>query len=183
MKYFKKLIGKNIYLSPMNEEDVEQYVTWLSDVDVTKGLGNHQKLTTLAGEKRYLQNQTEIGYNFSIVSLKEDRLFGNCSLMDLDFINQTATLGIFIGNEQDRGLGYGMEAITLLLEYGFHELNLENIMLSVYNFNDQAIRCYEKCGFHIFGTRRNCYYFHGKKYNRLYMEILKEEFEKKAISL
>ena len=31
MKYFKKIIGERLYLSPMNPEDAETYVKWLSD--------------------------------------------------------------------------------------------------------------------------------------------------------
>ena len=29
MKYFKKLVGERIYLSPRNSEDVEQFTEWL----------------------------------------------------------------------------------------------------------------------------------------------------------
>ena len=39
MKYFKKFVGKRIYLSPMNIEDAETYVKWLNDFNVTNGLG------------------------------------------------------------------------------------------------------------------------------------------------
>ena len=30
MKYFKKIIGDRIYLSPRNSEDVEQFTQWLN---------------------------------------------------------------------------------------------------------------------------------------------------------
>ena len=30
MKYFKKLVGERIYLSPRNSEDVEQFTEWLN---------------------------------------------------------------------------------------------------------------------------------------------------------
>ncbi len=39
MKYFKKLVGENIYLSPMNVEDAEKYVEWFCDFRVTDGVG------------------------------------------------------------------------------------------------------------------------------------------------
>lgn len=28
MKYFKKLVGERIYLSPLNVEDAEKYIEW-----------------------------------------------------------------------------------------------------------------------------------------------------------
>ena len=40
MKYFKKIVGERLYLSPMNVEDAETYVKWLSDREVTDTLGN-----------------------------------------------------------------------------------------------------------------------------------------------
>ncbi len=39
MKYFKKLVGQNLYLSPMNVEDAEKYVEWFCDFRVTDGVG------------------------------------------------------------------------------------------------------------------------------------------------
>ena len=30
MKYFKKLVGQNIYLSPINPDDVEIFTKWLN---------------------------------------------------------------------------------------------------------------------------------------------------------
>lgn len=39
MKYFKKLVGDTIYLSPRNSEDVEIFTKWLNDFQVTDGLG------------------------------------------------------------------------------------------------------------------------------------------------
>ena len=31
MKYYKKLVGERIYLSPVNVEDAEKYVEWFCD--------------------------------------------------------------------------------------------------------------------------------------------------------
>ena len=55
MKYFKKLIGDRIYLSPRNSEDVEIFTEWLNDFNTTDYLGRSGILTTLYGEKKYLE--------------------------------------------------------------------------------------------------------------------------------
>ena len=96
--------------------------------------------------------------------------------MDVDLINQTAELGIFIGEQDDRNKGYGKEAIKLILDYGFNTLNLNNIMLKVYSFNEKAIKTYKKVGFKTFGVRRECRYRDGLVYDTVYMDILKKEF-------
>ena len=50
MKYFKKLVGDRIYLSPRNSEDVEKFTEWLNDFETTDYLGRSGILTTLDGE-------------------------------------------------------------------------------------------------------------------------------------
>ena len=83
---------------------------------------------------------------------------------------------MFVGDEQNRGKGYGKEAIKLLLEYGFNNLNLNNIMLKVYSFNKRAVKLYESLGFQKIGTRHKSHYSKGKYYDEIYMELLKEEY-------
>ncbi len=71
-------------------------------------------------------------------------MIGTISLENIDNINRTATLGIFIGDKNYRNKGYGTEAIKLLLEYGFRYMNLYNIKLDLMEFNIRALKCYEK---------------------------------------
>ena len=99
---------------------------------------------------------------------------------EVNAINQTATLGIFIGEVDYRNNGYGTEAIRLILEYGFHYMNLNNIQLKVFECNQRAMACYKKCGFKEMGRRRKEIFINGKFYDALYMDILREEFEKET---
>ena len=175
MKYFEKIKGDRIYLSPMNSDDYEIYTKWMNDKSVTENLSMHTQIVTLNSEKQWLEkNNNE--YTFSIILKEEDRLLGNVSLMEVDLINGKAVLGIFIGEKDDRNKGYGKEAIKLILNYGFNSLNLNNIMLQVYSFNEKAINTYKKIGFKTFGIRRSCKYHDGVIYDEVYMDIVKEEF-------
>ena len=54
MKYFKKIVGERLYLSPMNALDTETYVKWLSDRKVTDNLGMTSSIVNLVGEKEYI---------------------------------------------------------------------------------------------------------------------------------
>ena len=61
--------------------------------------------------------------------------------------------------------GYGKEALMRSVEYGFNELGLNRIFLSVYADNPRAVHVYEKCGF--------------KEFKRddvdIFMELVKDE--------
>ena len=178
MKYYKKLVGKKCYLSPINVEDAEKYTEWLNDFEVTINLGLATEIVTLENEKEILAKMAKEKENvFGIIDLKTDSLIGNCGLHGISHIHRTATFGIFIGNKKYWSKGYGTEAAKLTLDYGFNILNLNNIMLGVYEYNKRAIKCYEKCGFKIIGRRRESRILGGKKYDSITMDILAEEFE------
>ena len=102
---------------------------------------------------------------------------GSIGLHNIDNINKSATLGIFIGDKSGRNKGYGKEAIRLILEYGFRYLNLNNIKLDLMEFNERALACYKKCGFKEYGRRRKCKFINRKYYDSIAMDTLAEEFE------
>jgi len=174
MKYFKKLIGKRVYLSPMNVDDADIYVKWLNDFNVTDGVGSSCRITSLESEKEWLKHNSN-QYQFAIVRLEDDLLIGNCGIQGIDQLRQCAEVGLFIGDEENRSKGYGEEVLNLLLDYSFDYLNLNNVMLKVFSFNERAITCYKKVGFKEIGRRRQSYYLKGKFYDDVYMDILKSE--------
>lgn len=178
MKYFKKIVGDRIYLSPMSTEDAEIFTQWLNDFDTTDYLGRSGTILTLQSEQEYLQNKTnkENEAKFAIVTLDGDKIIGTISLEHINSINRDAELGIFIGDKDYRNNGYGTEAIKLILEYGFNYLNLHSVHLSLMSFNERAQKCYQKCGFKEYGRRRQCRFIDGKYYDLVEMDILKEEF-------
>ena len=182
MRYFKKLMGERIYLSPVNIEDAAKYVEWFCDFSMSDGIGQSSKLVSVEAEREWLEKSLKNNeYIFAIVNSENDKLIGNCGIHDINHKDRIATVGIFIGEEENRSNGYGAEALKLLLDYGFNYLNLNNIMLGVMSFNERAIACYKKVGFKEIGRRRQSYYLNGKYYDSIYMDILKEEFKEDCI--
>ena len=102
-------------------------------------------------------------------------------LHEADHINRTATLGIFIGNRDYWSKGYGTEAIRLILDFAFNYLNLNNIELALMEFNQRALKCYQKCGFKEIGRRRKCKFINGKYYDSILMDVLAKEFNESYI--
>lgn len=177
MKYYKKLVGDRIYLSPRSTEDYEIFAEWLNDFQVADYVGRSGMLMSKEGEKEFLEANNNPEATFSIIDLESDKMVGTVGLESINHLNRCATLGIFIGDKDFRDKGYGTEAIKLVLEYGFKYLNLKNINLDLMEFNQRAYRCYQKCGFKEYGRRRKSVFVNGKYYDKISMDILDEEFE------
>lgn len=129
MKYFKKLVGERIYLSPRRMEDVEKFTEWMNDFEVTDYTGRSNQIMTLEGERKYLEENYNPEATFSIITLDDDKLIGTVGLERIEHTHRTATLGIFIGDKDYLSKGYGTEAIRLLLDYGFNYINLQKAIL------------------------------------------------------
>ena len=181
MKYYKKLLGEKIYLSPMTTEDAEKFTEWLNNFQTTDYIGRSGAIITLEGEKQFLEEHIKGEATFGIIEIETDEIVGTIFLEKIDHLNRTGTLGIFIGDIEARNKGYGTEAIRLILDYGFNYLNLNNICLDLLESNERALACYKKCGFKEYGRRRKCIYLNGKYYDRIRMDILAEEFKDKYI--
>jgi len=173
--YFKKMLGKKCYLSPIDVNDVEKFTEWLNDLEVTKYLIVYPHIISIENEKEFLGELSK-EHTYSIVDNITNELIGNCGFGDIDHINQTAEVGIFIGNKKYWNKGYGTEALNLLLDYGFKALNLHNIFLRVYSFNERAKKAYEKTGFKIIGKRREALLRDKERHDIILMDILANEF-------
>ena len=118
-------------------------------------------------------------HTYSIIDIGTDELIGNCGFINIDHLNQTAEVGIFIGNKNYWNRGYGTEALSLLMDYGFKALKFHNIGLRVFSFNERAKRAYEKIGFKPVGKRREALLRGNTRYDYILMDILNTEFYEK----
>ncbi len=178
MPHYKKICGQKCYLSPLSLEDAEAWTRWDNNLEVTIPLGD-EAYTPLSLEKAQEQIQNAIrnqAHIFSILDLKTDKLIGRGMLFEIDMVNRGAMLGIVIGEQDYWGRGYGQEATRLLLDYGFHLLNLNNIMLGVFAYNERALHAYQRVGFREIGRRRQARILNGQKYDLVLMDMLAEEF-------
>jgi RimJ/RimL family protein N-acetyltransferase len=175
MKYYKKIIGKRLYLSPINIEDAESYIKWMNDKAVASDYPQYSLVVSSKNDMKWLFEPGSGVQRYAIVLLDGDVLIGSISLHDINHLNRTAFIGIFIGDEEHRNKGNGTEAIRLILEYGFKTMNLNNIMLSVHEDNYAGIFCYKKVGFREAGRRREWVFKDGKYIDVIYMDMLARE--------
>lgn len=185
MKNFVRYSGEHIYLSPVRADDeaIRLYTEWMNDESINMWIGKNSSVYTLENERQWAVNQNSDSINFNIV-LKSyspnslERLIGNCGFVSIK--DRNGILGIFIGENFGRDKGYGTEAIKLLIKFGFEELNLHRISLTLNADNHRAYKCYLKAGFTEVGREREAVYYGGHYADVIHMDILKNEyFERK----
>jgi RimJ/RimL family protein N-acetyltransferase len=179
MRYFRKITGERLYLSPINHDDAETYIKWMNDpTNVAIDFGQYPLLVSSKNDLKWLFEPESNVHRYAMVLLDGDIMIGSISLHDIDHRNRHAFIGIFIGEAEHRNKGYGAEAIRLILNFGFKTMNLHSILLSVQEDNHAGISCYKKVGFRESGRRREYVYKDGKYLDVIYMDILAREFEK-----
>lgn len=184
MPYYKKLVGKKCYLSPVALEDGELWAAWLNDLEVALPLGDEAYDVISLERAREWSASAAKGSDplFTIVASEGDRPIGRCLLFSVNPVDRSAMCGLFIGEKSLWGQGYGTESLALLLDYAFNLLNLHSVMLGVFAFNQRAIASYRKLGFKDIGWRRQARIFAGQAYDVLLMDILAPEFQSPYLS-
>jgi RimJ/RimL family protein N-acetyltransferase len=168
--------GNLVRLRALEKDDLPSFVAWVNDPETRHFLAMRYPIS-MADEDNWWQRyqQREHDRIFAIEA-KDGTYIGNLGLHAIEPENRRATLGIVIGPEEYRGQGYGTDAIRTVLGWAFGNLNLHRVYLTVYAYNQRAIRCYEKCGFRHEGTMRQAIYADGQYHDELMMGILKDEF-------
>ncbi len=114
---------------------------------------------------------------FSIHTLEDDRLIGGISLDGGAYPSGETFVGIGIGDPADWGKGYGTDAMNIILRYAFEEMNLRRVALDTFEYNPRGIRSYEKAGFVYEGRMRGLLNRDGRRWDMIFMGILREEWE------
>ena len=114
-------------------------------------------------------------YFFTVRTLADDRYIGDLALW-VDLIHSEAWVGLGIGEREYWSRGYGTDMMKICQQYVFGELGLERLSLGLFEYNPRALRSYEKCGFQLEGRTRNDLLREGKRYDSLWMGILREEW-------
>jgi RimJ/RimL family protein N-acetyltransferase len=170
--------GQKVRLREYRKEDIPLRLAYINDPEIAQNLTPDIPYPmTLHEEEKWFDSITAVSdtYKFAIETLTDNRFIGGCSISNVDWRNSVATIGIFIGSKVHRGNGYGSDAIKILMNFIFLQMNINKIKLTVYSYNKAAIKCYEKCGFKIEGVLRQEIFKDGKYYDKIAMGILKSE--------
>lgn len=115
-------------------------------------------------------------YFFGVRRLTDDKLIAEMVLEVINWTGRDAFVGLSIGDRENWSKGYGTDMLSLLLGFAFTEINLRRVTLSVFEYNSRAIRVYEKIGFRHEGRERKLLHREGKRWDLLFMGILRDEW-------
>ena len=134
----------------MTLEDTAMIVKWRNTPFVKKNLYSQSEITAET-HINYFHEYVEKGkvVQFIISVNNENRLMdiGTAFLKNIDRQSNKAEFGVFIGQKDYLGKGYGHAATKLTLKYAFTHLKLNRVYLTVFTDNYSAIKAYEKSGF------------------------------------
>ncbi|PQB07485.1 hypothetical protein BST83_10175 [Polaribacter filamentus] len=141
-----------IKLEKFDTSDYDRLVSWINSENLMYVFSaklfifpiTHSQLNT------YTNNLNRIVYK--VIHINSNLIIGHAELNNINFIDKNARIcRVLIGDANFRNKGYGSQIINELVRIAFEKMDLHRLDLGVYDFNKNAIRCYQKCGFEIEG--------------------------------
>ena len=174
--------GKLVLLRALEQQDLADTHRFVNDYETMRGaMSGMLYPSSMEDESRWAAGQSSFThgeYQFAIETLESGLLIGRCGFYKIDWKNRWGELGILIGEKAFRLKGYGTDALTVLSRFGFSELNLHKLKVSVFDFNHPALRAYEKCGFVREGVLRQEIYREGVYHDVIQMALFAPSIEK-----
>ncbi len=150
------LKGERCFLRQASLDDIDDIVRWENDTDhwlVSSTTTSYSKEEVA----HFIKNENDIFINNQMrlmIFTHEKHPLGCIDLYDLDVNNKRVGVGILI-DQAYRGKGFGHEALQLLSNFCFHQLDVRSIYADVLVTNTSSIRLFESAGFKLFGTKKD----------------------------
>ena len=180
--------GQDIRFGPIDhEKDPEIESKWTHDSEFMRlmEVNPARPMSAAMIKKQYekLEKQVEENKNFYYFTIRakaDDRLIGKAAVQWIEWTNGNGFLELGIGAAEERGKGYGTQALRLLLRFAFAELNLFRVSAIVPEYNEGAIALLKKFGFVQEVCRRQSLERDGRRWDLLIFGLLNDEWRNQA---
>lgn len=168
--------GKLVELSPLTDADSDTMLGWINQRDLVLLSSAYRPVDESHHREWFnaIRHRSDVVI-FGIRERDGGRLVGSCQLLGISPTHRKAELQIRIAEADARGRGYGTEAVELLLDFAFRDLNLHRVELTVLAGNEAAIKTYRGAGFTEEGTLRQAAYIDGRFVDVITMGVLRNE--------
>lgn len=176
--------GQDVRFGPIDyEKDPEIESKWTHDSEFMRLMETNPARPTSAAmvKKQYEKLEKQIEeeknlYYFTIRAKEDDRLIGKAVIQWIEWTNGNGFIRLGIGAAEDRGKGYGTQALRMLLRFAFAELNLFRVSAAIPEYNEAAIALFRKCGFVQEVRRRKSLEREGRRWDLLIFGLLNDEW-------
>lgn len=171
--------GDQIRLTALRPDDAPTMMRWYEDgefgrlFDANPAFPKSERSLTKWFDD---SDRDQSSFAMAIRLLYSDELIGYADIDGIQWTHRVGWMSIGIGNPANRGRGYGGEALRLMLRFAFHELNLHRLQLTVFAYNEAAIRLYERLGFQREGVYREFLLRDGQRYDMFLYGLLAREW-------
>jgi diamine N-acetyltransferase len=182
------IVGEKVSLGPMHRDLLSLITRWSNDLAARRNIGAPLPQTLEQRIAQYERDTVdEQGVDFAVYERAilpggHPRPIGTVGLFDINYRNGRAEFGIYIGEADARGKGFGTETTRLMLDYAFTALGLYNVALTVAEWNVAGQRAYARAGFRECGRRRQCWLMGGRRWDQIAMDCLATEFTSPALA-
>ena len=151
------LKGENIQLRAIEPSDLEILYQWENDTNIWKV---SHTITPISKHvlTEYLANAHQdifIAKQLRLIIEKDERSIGMIDLFDFEPLHQRAGIGIWIADEGERQKGFAKEALQLLLNYAFKQLQLKQIYCNISSINKASINLFSGLDFILVGVKKD----------------------------
>lgn len=172
------LMGEKVRLWALEREDLLKFYGWVNDPNVV----------FMARLTPFPQSFAEVNmwYDavlrspsqkvFAIKTVDTEHI-GVIELVDIDLRTRNCELGIFIGDGNFLDKGFGHDAVKVMLDFCFKQLNMNKVAVKIIEYNKKSMEFFKKFGFKEEGILREDYFADGKYYNMHIFGLLAKEWK------
>lgn len=159
------LKGEKVRIRAIEPSDIDLLYEWENNTDVWRISDSNAPFSRYILEQYvhtvpdiYVQRQMR-----AIVTLRANssKPLGCIDLFDFEPHHRRIGLGILIAEHDNRGIGYGTEAIQLVLNYCFNFLDCHQVYCNVAADNPASLRVFNKLGFEHVGIKKDWIRYNG----------------------
>ena len=174
------LEGKNVKLRPLEAGDLLELKNWRNSQDLRPNFREFRPINRNNQQEWFESLGDSDDIMFAIDKVKNNvsvELIGCCGLTYIDWKNGNAEISLYIGKQDGKEKIHAVEAMNILLKYGFKDLRLHRLYVVVFEYNDKNLELVKECKFKSEGKHIDARYFDGRYHNEMLFYMLEDNFK------
>ncbi len=172
---------ERLILRPMRVGDAADMFDYAHREDVTTYLlwSPHQSISYTREYLKYIETRYDAGdfYDWAVIERASGKMIGTCGFTRIDIPNNSGEIG-YVLNPEFHGKGYGTEAASEALSFGFDVIGLHRIEAKFMEGNDASLHVMDKLGMTFEGLRKESMLVKGKYRTIGICAILADDYRK-----